>query len=148
MCNDFNMCIKNRKYFGKNKNTNKFIHLRMTLFFFSVTQGGVVGLRVPLDAIWGHRGDFYKMYCKEQRRTFSPVPVRWGTTSYRDLTKSISAFLVLCPLLLNCLGRCTDLILIFLYKHSVNYSAHIQPGIMSCFHQSCAQILHFKMHSW
>lgn len=45
-------------------------------YFFLLTQGDVVGVCVPLDAIWGHRGDFYKMYCKGPRRAFRHVPVR------------------------------------------------------------------------
>uniref|UniRef100_A0A8C5JW72 Gamma-aminobutyric acid receptor subunit pi n=1 Tax=Junco hyemalis TaxID=40217 RepID=A0A8C5JW72_JUNHY len=52
------------------------------------------------------------------------------------LPKVFLHFSVLCSFLLNCLERFTDLILIYLYKHSVNYSAHIPPGIMLCFHQS------------
>lgn len=93
MCNDFNTCIRNRKYFGKNESTNKLTDLRMTHFFFSVSHGGGVGLHVPLDSIWGRTGNFYKIIARSQEGLSAVCLWERGTTSYRNLTQSIPAFL-------------------------------------------------------
>lgn len=115
--------------------------------FFSL----VLFRRVKLDSmfLWMPFGRFLQNILQGAKESFQWFACEIGALPAAEiLPKVFLHFSVLCCSLLNCLERCTDLILISLYKHSVNYSAHIQPGIMSCFHQSSAKILHFKMHSW
>lgn len=149
MFNDFNTCTRNRKYFGKNKNSSKFLCLRMTHLFFNFTRWRQSWSPCSSGCHLGPFRRFVQNVLQGAKRGFQPCACEIGALSATEiLPKVFLHFSVLCSLLLNCLERCTDLILISLYKHSVNYFAQIQPGIMSCFHQSSAQILNFKMHSW
>lgn len=97
--------------------------------------------------IWGHARVTYIMRYMLPTGEFSCMPVMYGHYQLHRLYLSHS-FISKCFFLFfsNYLERCTYLLGISFCIYSVS-SAHIQPGLMSCFHESSAR-LHFKMHNW